>query len=374
MYFLLYVDKELSAEERIAVEEFVLTNMDLKPELDLLLETTMSPDEIVFDEKAGLCKYEITENRLEESMLLYLDNELDASLVEQMDATIIADDKLKREWNILLHTKLDNTEKIIFDNKKSLYRHKKTRVVSMRFWRVAVAAALIVGGIFTGFSIFTKKSGKLDVAVAGKENLLRKKIGSPLKTIISTEGKTNGDQQPAGKAIANVKNANNIAGKYNPARDAGQKDITIQKGDAKKELLATTKRTQPGLSLENINIPKSNETVSSTVRDDIKPLTNKNELARVEQKDLGLGSLVTSKTGLEDKEITLSTNSYAKNAVVDQTATETSENHILFINEEKINRSKMSGLFRKVKRVISRNANVKTGNSIQIAGFEIAAR
>ena len=107
MYFLLYVDKELSAKERIAVEEFVLTNMDLKPELDLLLETTMSPDEIVFDEKAGLCKYEITENRLEESMLLYLDNELEASLVEQMDATIIADDKLKREWNILLHTKLD---------------------------------------------------------------------------------------------------------------------------------------------------------------------------------------------------------------------------------------------------------------------------
>jgi hypothetical protein len=50
------------------------------------------------------------------------------------------------------------------------------------------------------------------------------------------------------------------------------------------------------------------------------------------------------------------------------------EDKVLFMNEEKVSRSKISGFIRKVKRVIERKANIKTGNGIKIAGFEIAAR
>ena len=42
MYFLLYVDKELSAEERSAVEKFVAENADLKAELESLASATLS--------------------------------------------------------------------------------------------------------------------------------------------------------------------------------------------------------------------------------------------------------------------------------------------------------------------------------------------
>jgi hypothetical protein len=67
-------------------------------------------------------------------------------------------------------------------------------------------------------------------------------------------------------------------------------------------------------------------------------------------------------------------NSFAKSASLSISEPETNDNHILFMNEEKVNRSKFSGFIRKVKRIITRNANIKTGNGIKIAGFEIASK
>ena len=43
-FFLLYVDRELSAAERMAVEQFVQENPDLKEELDALNQTTLVED------------------------------------------------------------------------------------------------------------------------------------------------------------------------------------------------------------------------------------------------------------------------------------------------------------------------------------------
>ena len=63
--------------------------------------------------------------------------------------------------------------------------------------------------------------------------------------------------------------------------------------------------------------------------------------------------------------------SYAKTTVFNESAPD-NNNKIFYINEEKITRSKIGGLFRKVKRTIERNTNIKTGNGVTIAGFEIA--
>ena len=42
------------------------------------------------------------------------------------------------------------------------------------------------------------------------------------------------------------------------------------------------------------------------------------------------------------------------------------------MNEENVKRSKLGGFIRKVKRVVERTANIKTDNSIKVAGFDIA--
>ena len=44
------------------------------------------------------------------------------------------------------------------------------------------------------------------------------------------------------------------------------------------------------------------------------------------------------------------------------------------MDEEKVNRTVLGGFFRKAKRILERSANIKTGDGIKVAGFEIALK
>lgn len=55
-YFLLYTDNELNAAERHAVEEFARQYPDLKIELEMLQQSTLKPENIVFHSKDVLLK------------------------------------------------------------------------------------------------------------------------------------------------------------------------------------------------------------------------------------------------------------------------------------------------------------------------------
>ncbi|HEY0731706.1 MAG TPA: hypothetical protein VGD33_04765, partial [Chitinophagaceae bacterium] len=74
-FFLLYVDNELTKEQRSEVEAFVLLHPDLQDELDALMSTTLTAESFTFD-KESLLADSMKQNSMEESLLLYLDNEL----------------------------------------------------------------------------------------------------------------------------------------------------------------------------------------------------------------------------------------------------------------------------------------------------------
>ena len=68
-YFLLYVDNELSAAERKAVEEFVQQNPDLGDDLNMLQQSVLKPENnIRFENKELLLK------QTEEDNLINLTN------------------------------------------------------------------------------------------------------------------------------------------------------------------------------------------------------------------------------------------------------------------------------------------------------------
>ena len=76
-----------------------------------------------------------------------------------------------------------------------------------------------------------------------------------------------------------------------------------------------------------------------------------------------------------DKANTEVLNGYALNTNFTQgNDEETNNDKVLYMKEDNVKKSKLGGLFRKVKRLVERNANIKTGNGIKIAGFDIAIK
>src|SRR6185369_10739699 len=140
-FFLLYVDNELSAADRNAVELFVRENADLEEELNMLQQTVFNADAVVFDNKTSLLKEEIT--ALQENLLLYIDDELDTAGKLNTEKLLKADGAANKELALLRQTKLQPDTAIFFANKKILYRKERTRVIDLPWRRIAVAAILL---------------------------------------------------------------------------------------------------------------------------------------------------------------------------------------------------------------------------------------
>ena len=161
-YFILYMDNELNSAERRMVETFVQNNPDLKDELDILLQSKLTPDtNIVFDGKEELMKTAddsaINLNNYEEWLTLYIDNELSSDQKRQVETFVASHPQIQNEFAILQKTKLQ-AEEIAFPYKESLYRRtEKVRVIQMRWWRVAAAAILLLALSTTVILILNKK-------------------------------------------------------------------------------------------------------------------------------------------------------------------------------------------------------------------------
>ena len=149
-FFILYLDNELGSDDRKRVESFVNENPDLKKEFDLLLQTRVTPDhDLVFDGKQQLLKTAfpgpISEYNFEEWLLLYIDNELTAQEKIAVEEFVAGHPSAETTLQQLQKTKLHPEHAVVFPNKELLYRReKRTPVIAIRVWRIAVAAALLL--------------------------------------------------------------------------------------------------------------------------------------------------------------------------------------------------------------------------------------
>ncbi|MBX3240092.1 MAG: hypothetical protein KIT80_22605 [Chitinophagaceae bacterium] len=146
-YFLLYVDNELSAEDRKAVEDFANNNPDYRAELDALLQTQLQvPGALGFD-KSLLFKTD-TPAIDDMHLVLYIDDELNEAERKKVEAKAEQDEAIANELALLKRTKL-SAELVPFENKEVLYRHE-TKVVRPVFrWGrlLAAASVLLIGGM-----------------------------------------------------------------------------------------------------------------------------------------------------------------------------------------------------------------------------------
>src|SRR5690242_20535101 len=159
-YFLLYADNELSKAERKMVEVFVNENPDLKEEFCMLKLTINVPDQdLKLADKSFLYKSEsenvLNDNNYEEFFVLYHDNEL--SLKEKNDVEIFVTQhpELVTEFELMGKAKLTPENEVVYPDKTELYRKEKAGVISISFWRYAVAAVLLGFGLWISVPYIT---------------------------------------------------------------------------------------------------------------------------------------------------------------------------------------------------------------------------
>lgn len=142
-FFLLYVDNELSAEAKKAVDEFVSMNPDLKVELEILLDTKLETEAISFDQKESLFKESLS---IEEYQLLAIDNELNEEQLQALNDIHRTDEQALTDYELLKKTKLP-ADAIIYPHKQQLYK-RSAPIIALRWLSVGSAAAAIIVGFW----------------------------------------------------------------------------------------------------------------------------------------------------------------------------------------------------------------------------------
>ena len=377
-FFLLYADGELSASEHLAVEEFVAQNEDLRVELEMIQAAVLPLEEISLIDKSFLYKEIVFDTTLQQKLLLKIDNELPANEMANLDTLLQTNTNAKREFDLLTKTKLDATEKIIFEDKYLLYKKENDNVIPFAYWRWAAAAMLIGFALFTGVKIYkSKNNDNATIATtSGKKNeeatIQNKKTNTPVNTDVNAIGdsvSTINDNSADNYAENNFNNTkatiknnkvtfetqDNVNNK-NISKDFVTNTINQRITDSNKAIKELPVTQNRFIAKETILAPKMLDKINNIVVDTQIPVAINNTVA--------VGRVTEQLQELE--------NTYSKNTTT--IAEEKTDNKIFYMNEEKVKKSKVGGFFKKVKTLVERTANLKTGNSLQIAGFKIAAK
>jgi len=166
--FILYWDDELTVSQKQAVENFVKENTDLKEEFEILGQTRFTPENNTqFEEKEFLLNNSfINITNYEDQLLNYIDDEVTDDQRKEVEKFAGQYPAVQRELALLQKTKLQPEAEVVFPDKSILYRREeKTRVISMTWFRVAVAAAIILIAGFATIKLVTdNKNDKIGLA------------------------------------------------------------------------------------------------------------------------------------------------------------------------------------------------------------------
>ncbi|HEU4903864.1 MAG TPA: hypothetical protein VFT06_13760 [Flavisolibacter sp.] len=147
-WFILYMDNELSTEDKKLVDSFLLLHPQLQEEMDVLLSTKLPADDIAFHGKDELKAEAMKLNAVDESLLLYVDNELPAAERKAVEAKMAADRDYRLQHALLQQTRLDASEIIPHPNKAELYRHTEGVIFFPLWLRIAAVVAVILFAAF----------------------------------------------------------------------------------------------------------------------------------------------------------------------------------------------------------------------------------
>jgi hypothetical protein len=149
-YFLMYIDNELSAEEKAAVNDFIMQHPNYANKLEALQQLKISPDTLIYENKFSL--YKLSEQ--DEQCIAYLENEMTKEEKESFESEISTNIYLQsnvKQWQATFITP-PTTIEIDPNFKNSLYK-KSAQIkplwatVTYKRWASVAAILLVVIGV-----------------------------------------------------------------------------------------------------------------------------------------------------------------------------------------------------------------------------------
>jgi hypothetical protein len=385
LYFLMYADNELQPQEKLVVEAFVAEHPDLAIELEQLMAVRLTDEPLGFHDKSSLMKG-LSSVSANEDLLNLLDGELDAKAAQAINSQIQPGGSLEKEWQLLQRTQLKATAIVQFPNKAQLYRKEPARIMAFNFKRMLAAAAVLIL-LLAAVGLFFRKNQQGDQWVGNPSpvapknsvqqqsdgNIENSSLPTPQQNSVVNEKElagANGSQEENGNAPKTMQSTQQVSPTVTNGT-AQSNIVVLQKG----ERSAPVNQEKPSVqALENFNKQQSNESTVQNVSD------RKNEkLEKVVLEELtnSIARSASTVGALSSPDIDISLAApvrFSSNISALETESNGSDNKLLYMDEAVIRNSKVGAVVRKVKRVIERNTIIKSGRSIKIAGFEIAAR
>jgi hypothetical protein len=290
--FILYWDNELTVSQRQAIEDFVKENQDVEEEFNILGQTHFTPESnLLLEEKEFLLNNSfINITNYEEQLLNYIDDEVTTEQRKEVERFAVQYSAVKQELALLQKTKLQPEAEITFPDKSILYRREeKVGVISMTWFRVAVAAAiLLIAGFVTFKLVDTSKNGDVPPVVKIENSNDR-----PSKKADSLSNSDNPIQKVAKESFVK---SDEISTKE---QTTGKKDdnIPVDKNDDQKTLIAHQRENKNNLPEERKSIDQQlsdpNKTINETLiaslpdrnRDDVTVEINPSEAINADFRD-----------------------------------------------------------------------------------------
>ncbi|MGE5107853.1 MAG: anti-sigma factor family protein [Sphingobacteriales bacterium] len=371
-YFLLYTDNELSDAEKKAVEQFVNENSDLLEEFRNFQQIILTPDSIHFINKAALMKTEpfINASNYEEYFLLYADNELSAEEIKEVEKFTASSPAMQQEFDLMQQAILIADNNIVFPDKTFLYKKEEPRRVLPISWMRFAAAAVFIGIILTaGILFFNKTPIDKGPVIVKKELPSNNTILQPKENSVINQQST---EEKNIAAVDDKKNDDDVKQKDNTPKST-QQNITVVNSNAKenkKQVVPVTNQNSIASSLikanESKDLGKQFESVGN-----VAIVTQPNEIGA--KADVPKG-IIANPVEIVDKAVgpeTINENALTTSYKEEENRTSIG---VFSVSDDKVQKSGLRGLFRKVKRLVDRrgNNNEEKDKKLYIGSFAIA--
>lgn len=354
-FLLMYVDNELTAQERATVELFVQQNPDLLPELETLQQTVLSAnDEILLEDKSGLLKTNsgIGIDNYEEYFLLDIDGELDAKGKNEVEKFVLQHPQLQSEFTLLQQTVLE-PEQLIFADKQSLYR-KEERVIPFAWMRLAAAAAVIGFAILVWWLI---PSGKNTIELAKVK---------PVKENTVPAVKDAGKEIQQQTIKPEEQNSNKVA-VATPVQNKKNNSVVVKEDKTKQRVIKSNVPVNENIAL---NKTQTNQQKSS-LPDEIVPEEKEKIIAYQQPVIDNEQPVLTDYASTKNTDVAAN---LVKPAVYKELNTDDDNNESLYVGNLNLNKNKLRGVIKKVGGLFAGKAkNAIASNDqgkLQVANLE----